>query len=84
MIISSIHDTDVQLKYDQVKKVINRPGFYKEESGRVIFPIFFFFFVRSRPKVELGLVRLMKSSTFGLSLDFAFFCYCQLNAFFAS
>ena len=41
MIISSIHDTDVQLKYDQVKKVINRPGFYKEESGRVIFPIFF-------------------------------------------
>ena len=82
MIISSIHDTDTQLKYDQVKKVKNRPEFYKEESGRVIFP--FFFFVRSRPKVELGLVRLKKSSTFGLSLGFAFFCYCQLNAFFAS
>ena len=41
MIISSIHDTDMQLKYDQVKKVKNRPGFYKEESGRVIFPFFF-------------------------------------------
>lgn len=42
MIISSIHDTDMQLKYDQVKKVKNRPEFYKEESGRVIFPFFFF------------------------------------------
>lgn len=41
MIISSIHDTDMQLKYDQVKKVKNRPEFYKEESGRVIFPFFF-------------------------------------------
>ena len=72
MIISSIHDTDMQLKYDQVKKVKNRAEFY-------IFRFFCFvlfcfdFFVRPRPKVELGLVRLIKISTFGLSLIFDFF-----------
>ena len=34
MIISSIHDTDMQLKYDQVKKNKNRPGFYRKERGK--------------------------------------------------
>ena len=28
MIILSLHDTDMQLKYDQVKKVKNRAEFY--------------------------------------------------------
>ena len=62
----------MQLKYDQVKKVKNRAEFY-------IFRFFCFvlfcfdFFVRPRPKVELGLVRLIKISTFGLSLIFDFF-----------
>ena len=58
----------------QVEKVKNRPEFYKKESGRVIFS-FVLFFVTPRPKVELGLVRLMKRSTFDLSLVFDFFCY---------
>ena len=62
----------MQLKYDQVRRVKNRAEFY-------IFRFFCFvlfcfdFFVRPRPKVELGLVRLIKISTFGLSLIFDFF-----------
>ena len=38
-IISYIRDTDMQLKYDQVKKVKNRPEFYKkrERAGDFFF-----------------------------------------------
>lgn len=62
----------MQLKYDQVKKVKNRAEFYIFRF--LCFVLFCFdFFVRPRPKVELGLVRLIKISTFGLSLIFDFF-----------
>ena len=70
----------MQLKYDHVKKVENRSDFYRKERGWVIFSFVLFFLLDQGQ--GLGLVRLMKSSTFGLSLVFD--CYYQLNAFFVS